>query len=267
MDDDNSKSLSLEEFTKAVKDYRVGFEDKMIKAVFNAVDRDHTGAIDYEEFLRAVRGPMNQNRIKFVEMAFKKLDKDGSGTLEVTDLKDVYNAKQHPDVKSGKKTEEEVLGEFLETFEMHFNIGGGEHDQKITKDEFLEYYNNVSASIDDDKYFEQMMTAAWKLSGATTTQGAWRSEYAANKEKGKSSQTPYGTSEAPVDYKSTTTTHHTNAKEDVKSVAAGTKTKSTESPQKGAEKQLVETFRTCLLSRGARGIFGLRRVFKVTFCY
>lgn len=31
----------------------------------------------------------------------------------------VYNAKQHPDVKSGKKNEEEVLGEFLDTFEMH----------------------------------------------------------------------------------------------------------------------------------------------------
>jgi hypothetical protein len=210
---------------------------------------------------------MNQNRIKFVQMAFKKLDKDGSGVLEVTDLKDVYNAKNHPDVKSGKKTEEEVLGEFLETFEMHFNIGGGQHDQQITMEEFLEYYNNVSASIDDDRYFEQMMTAAWKLSGSTSAQPSWKAEYAANKEKGKSSQTPYGTSEAPVDYKSTSMAHHANPKEDVKAVAAGTKAKATESPQKGAEKQLVDTFRQCLLSRGARGIFGIRRVFKVTFCY
>ncbi len=29
----------------------------------------------------------------------------------------VYNAKLHPDVKAGKKTEDEILGEFLDTFE------------------------------------------------------------------------------------------------------------------------------------------------------
>jgi len=52
-----------------------------------------------------------------VKAAFKKIDKDGSGILELNDIKGVYNASKHPDVKSGKKTEDEVLGEFLETFE------------------------------------------------------------------------------------------------------------------------------------------------------
>lgn len=33
----------------------------------------------------------------------------------------------------------------------------------VTKEEFEEYYNNISASIDDDAYFAQMMTSAWKL--------------------------------------------------------------------------------------------------------
>lgn len=32
-------------------------------------------------------------------------------------------------------------------------------------EEFIEYYTNVSASIDDDMYFMQMMNAAWNLSG------------------------------------------------------------------------------------------------------
>jgi hypothetical protein len=31
----------------------------------------------------------------------------------------LYNAKNNPDVKSGKKTEDEILGEFLDTFEIH----------------------------------------------------------------------------------------------------------------------------------------------------
>jgi len=36
--------------------------------------------------------------------------------------KGVYNASKHPDVQSGKKTEEEVLGDFLDTFEQHHAI-------------------------------------------------------------------------------------------------------------------------------------------------
>ena len=54
----------------------------------------------------------------------------------------------------GRKTEEQVLGEFLETFETHHNIMvNGQRDFRVTFDEFIEYYTNVSASIDDDMYF------------------------------------------------------------------------------------------------------------------
>lgn len=36
-------------------------------------------------------------------------------------------------------------------------------DRDVTFEEFTEYYNNVSCSIDDDRYFELMMKNAWKL--------------------------------------------------------------------------------------------------------
>jgi Ca2+-binding EF-hand superfamily protein len=60
---------------------------------------------------------MNDFRKKIVMAAFKKIDKDGSGILDINDIKGVYNARMHPEVKSGKKTEDEILGEFIETFE------------------------------------------------------------------------------------------------------------------------------------------------------
>ncbi len=151
MDDDRSGAIEMSEFKKAIRDFRIELKDSEAELVFSAFDRDGSGAIDYDEFVRGVRGPMNNFRKKIVAQAFKKVDKDGSGILELNDIKGSYSARSHPDVKSGKKTEDEVLGEFLETFEAHHAMnGGGTRDQRVTMDEFIEYYNNISASIDND---------------------------------------------------------------------------------------------------------------------
>jgi len=36
------------------------------------------------------------------------------------EFKAKYNARQHPDVRTRKRTEDEVLTEFMETFETHY---------------------------------------------------------------------------------------------------------------------------------------------------
>jgi hypothetical protein len=56
--------------------------------------------------------------------------------------------------------------EFLETFEMHHNMKHQqERDSRITIEEFLEYYTNISVSIDNDDYFALMMNNSWNLKG------------------------------------------------------------------------------------------------------
>ncbi len=47
----------------------------------------------------------------------------------------------------------------------------------MTLDEFKEYYNNVSGTIDDDKYFELMITNAWGMNQVGPYQKAWASDY------------------------------------------------------------------------------------------
>ena len=42
-------------------------------------------------------------------------------------------------------------------------------DGIVTMQEWIEYYNNVSMSIDNDEYFAVMMNNAWNLDGKKVT--------------------------------------------------------------------------------------------------
>merc|ERR1712166_1005592 len=154
-----------------------GLNEKDSERLFALFDRDHGGSIDYDEFLRGVRGEMNQFRKDYAMKAFAIMDADKSGIIDLEDIRQKYNGKLHPDVKSGKRTEDEILFEFLDTFEQHHSDNVEDsRDGRVSKAEWVEYYNNVSMSIDRDDYFELMMNNAWNLKGDRNTKKGWGGE-------------------------------------------------------------------------------------------
>ena len=52
----------MDEFGKAMHDFRIGLSAKQITTAFGIFDRDGSGEISYEEFLRMIRGEMNPAR-------------------------------------------------------------------------------------------------------------------------------------------------------------------------------------------------------------
>ena len=178
-DNDNNKTVDINEFRKFCHDYRIPLNQNEIQTLFSELDINRNGTIDYEEFLRGVVGEMNDRRRKIVLQVFNVFDKNQNGVIEMDDIRDSYNAKCHPDVQSGKKTEEEVLAEFLDTFEYQFSLlnDGKSRDGKITMEEFLEYYNNISMSIKDDDYFEEMIKSVYNLDKRRTNKKAWRGDF------------------------------------------------------------------------------------------
>jgi Ca2+-binding EF-hand superfamily protein len=235
MDDDNSKSLDKQEFVKAMSDFALGFTPQQCVALFDYFDVDHGGSIDYNEFLRAIRGPMNNSRKQVAAAAFKKMDKDGNGWIDINDVRGVYNAKHHPDVKSGKKTEDDILKEFLSTFEMAHSIRNNDApNYVVTSDEFSEYYNMVSMSIDDDRYFSQMVKAAWGMDDTA-------SKIAATKKRAAADNDIFGTG--------------SRREEQAKKVDAGF--------AGGDDKALITHIRERIAARGARGISGMGKKFKI----
>ena len=46
-------------------------------------------------------------------------------------------------------------------------------DGRVTLQEFYDYYSNISASIDNDEYFQLMLTNAWNLNNKQYSKGVF----------------------------------------------------------------------------------------------
>ena len=185
MDDDGSKTLSEAEFAKACQNFKIGISEENVPVLFGAFDTNRDGTLSIDEFLMAIRGELTDKRLSLVKQAFKVIDKDGSGVLDPNDIRESYNASKHPDVIEGKKTEEQILVEFLETFEAHLNLRDNTSaDGKVTLEEFVEYYKNISCSIDNEDYFTLMMNNSWNLRGDASPYKKYEKGWA-NEDAGK----------------------------------------------------------------------------------
>eukprot|EP00241_Pyramimonas_parkeae_P005432 CAMPEP_0114257944 /NCGR_PEP_ID=MMETSP0058-20121206/19023_1 /TAXON_ID=36894 /ORGANISM="Pyramimonas parkeae, CCMP726" /LENGTH=351 /DNA_ID=CAMNT_0001372745 /DNA_START=150 /DNA_END=1205 /DNA_ORIENTATION=+ len=163
LDDDNSGTISFAEFLKGIGEMKLNFTRQELTNLFRYFDLNCDGHLDYEELLTGIRGELNARRKALVKSAFVVMDKDKDGVITIKDLVGRYDASEHPDVISGRRTEAAVFREFLDTFDC------GAKDGVVHPEEFLRYYSNLSASIDDDGYFELMMRNAWHISDDSQT--------------------------------------------------------------------------------------------------
>ena len=158
-DTNGSGQLDEEELAKCFRLCKVQLHPDEAQAIFRAFDTSGNGTLSFEEFLRAIRGRMSPPRKILVTKVFQALDAagDGNGTLTVDDIAPYFNTADHPAVKAGDKTEEQVLQEFLKGFEGR----GGDHDGTVSLEEWLGYYEEMSAGIDEDDFFGGMIASTW----------------------------------------------------------------------------------------------------------
>ena len=104
-----------------------------------------------------MQGDLNEYRISLIKKAYQKLDVNGDGSVKLDDIALLYDVSKHPDVVQGKKNPMEVYKEFMKLWDTQVSDG------IVTFEEFLDYFKDVSASIDSDDYFALMMQNAWKI--------------------------------------------------------------------------------------------------------
>lgn len=157
MDMEGDRKLDKQELYWGLKDLGCTISKREAQICLETLDTNQDGFVDFNEFLRGIRGEPNEVRKEVIDRAFAKFDSDGSGFVSGADLQTVYSADAHPGVQAGEMTTEEVFTEFLASF------GDKNGDGNITHAEWHDYYAAVSASVDLDEYFVQMMVTSWQL--------------------------------------------------------------------------------------------------------
>ena len=164
-DEDKSNRLTYAQFDKFINDYRLNIEEEDKKKIFKLFNKNNSESIDYNELIKGLIGTMNLFRTRIVEKAFEKLDKEKKGKVSFDTIINSYDPYKHPQVLNGQRNAEEVLGRFIDIFEYHFNLlNQDKTDEDVTKEEFMEFYNYISACFFDDYEFENITTRVWGLS-------------------------------------------------------------------------------------------------------
>jgi hypothetical protein len=114
--------------------------------------------IDYAKFLKLIRPRLSPQRLQVMTDAFAALTKRSkSGFIEVQDLQKWVDPHFHPDVQQKRRSEVEILEEFLSEWDVK------RADGVVVWADFLDYYSDVSLAIDDDLLFVEMVRRTWRL--------------------------------------------------------------------------------------------------------
>lgn len=101
-----------------------------------------------------------------VNKAFAMLDRDGSGQINIGDISGIYDVSMNPEFLEGRKSRDQILAEFLN----NFDGARGDNNGVVTRQEFVDYYTDLSMSTPSDEYFVRMMESTWQVPEEENTQ-------------------------------------------------------------------------------------------------
>lgn len=157
MDIKGDSNLDVDDFRWGLMDFGVQVTKEEATQVLEHFDIDKNGLVNFSEFLRTLRGNLSPARVDIVKQAYEKLDVNKDGMVKLDDIAKTFDASTVKEVQEGKRSEQDIYMEYMSLWDTQVKDG------IITFDEFLAYYEDYSASVEEDDVFVAAMKEAWKL--------------------------------------------------------------------------------------------------------
>ena len=166
----NLSKITFNDFLNVFEIQHINLPSQDIKNIFNTfISKNNKNYLDFSAFIRNYKRELNENKLSCVEQAFSNLDTNENDKVPLNLIKKVFKADKHPDVLNGLKKEEEIILEFLDCFNINYEIlsldskiNNDINSQRIIDFEiFANFYEYVSFIYPNDKEFENIVNSSW----------------------------------------------------------------------------------------------------------
>ena len=155
-------------FTQAIHRCRLELGPQEIETVFDYLEgATQDGTVDYMVLIRDMKAnSLNQLRRDALNDVFAKLDFRQQGEVDLKVLASLFNAKNHFDVKGGRRTLDEIEAQFKESVRLFSSLRSG--STLADFDEFLDFWEYVAATIQNDNHFDSLLKGAFRYNELPT---------------------------------------------------------------------------------------------------
>jgi len=151
-------------FENICYNYSLNKED--IKKLENIFDKYQTKMINYNLIIKSLIDNMPENRVNLIKKVFILLRPDVNGYIKIKDILNYYNYDKDPDIISGKKNKDIVKNElkyYLDIIKQYEFIKNKATMDLMNFGEFINFYNQISIYIPNDKEFENLIKNVWGI--------------------------------------------------------------------------------------------------------
>jgi Ca2+-binding EF-hand superfamily protein len=146
------------------------FDARYLDSIIDIIDDKRVGLVDWRDFISLLRGPLQDTRQDVIIDVFSSMDKRGDGVISIEDMPTYFNGRNHPIVTQRKRSEAEALDHLLTYFRLASTNSGKPSTVRgraipsvATYETFCNYYADLSATVEEDSYFETLVRSNWNL--------------------------------------------------------------------------------------------------------
>ena len=163
---ENNGIIKVGDLIQIFEEMQLDFNENEIVDFFNALDLNKMNYIFTNDIIDSIKVEISEERRKNILNKFYLIDINGTGRINVSYLKYIFknNCRYHPDISQGIKSEETISNQFCESLDIFLSINNIINDT-ITKDQFINYFSVISASIPNDIYFNNIINSIFNLPG------------------------------------------------------------------------------------------------------